>query len=212
MKLLKLLNNYTFIYEPKALFIFLLCIFIFYKLNFKKISLFFLLCICFLFYFFRIPEINKKKNDKFIFGPCYGTVKKITKTEHYTQIAIFINLTDPHIQYVPYDGVIRKILYKKGEFNPAYMIKKGKYNEKMIYHFNTRRGNIIVSQIAGVIARTIVPFVKEKQIVEQHEELGLIKLGSRCDIFIPNANPMNFLVKKGDYIRGTNTKIVEFLN
>lgn len=209
---MKFLNNYLFTYEPSAIFIFSLLIIIFYKLNFKKISSFIVLLLGFLFYFFRIPVTNEKKDLKYIYAPSFGRVKEIKNIGEYLQIAIFINVTDPHIQYIPYDGVIRKKIYKKGEFNPAYMIKKGKYNEKMIYHLNTIRGNIIVSQIAGVIARTIVPFIKEKQIVEQHEELGLIKLGSRCDIFIPNSNPMKILVKKGDYVKGTITKLVEFLN
>lgn len=209
---MKLLNNYLFLYEPRAVFIFLLLILIFYKLNFKKVTSFFVLFLGFLFYFFRIPVTNEKKDLKYIFAPCFGKVKEIKNVGDYLQIAIFINVSDPHIQYIPYDGVITKKIYKKGEFNPAYMIKKGKYNEKMIYHMNTVRGNIIVTQIAGVIARTIVPFVKEKQIVEQHEELGLIKLGSRCDIFIPNSNPIKVLVKKGDYVKGTITKLIEFLN
>lgn len=209
---MKLLNNYAFIYELRALFIFTLMIYIFYKINYKKMIALFVILIGFLLYFFRIPKTNEKKDDKYIFAPCFGKVKEIKEIGEHLQIAIFINVTDPHIQYIPYDGVIRKKLYIKGEFNPAYMIKKGKYNEKMIYHINTRRGNIIVSQIAGVIARTIVPFVKEKQIVEQHDELGLIRLGSRCDIFIPLANPMKVLVKKGDYVKGTFSKLIEFLN
>lgn len=209
---MKILNNYVFIYELKAVIVLALLIFVFYKANFLKIASFILLVLFFLMYFFRIPHINEKKDKSVIYAPCYGRVKEITNTGEYLQIAIFINITDPHIQYIPYDGVIKKKIYKKGEFNPAYMIKKGKYNEKMIYHMNTIRGNIIVTQIAGVIARTIVPFVKEKQIVEQNEELGLIKLGSRCDIFIPTTNPMKVLVKKGDYVKGTFTKLIQFLN
>lgn len=209
---MKILNNYVFIYELRAVIILVIFIYIFYKANFLKIASFILLVLFFLMYFFRIPQINPKKDKSLIFSPCYGRVKEITKVGDYLQIAIFINVTDPHVQYIPYEGVVNKVIYKKGEFNPAYMIKKGKYNEKMIYHINTIRGNIIVSQIAGVIARTIVPFVKEKQIVEQNEELGLIKLGSRCDIFIPTTNPMKVLVKKGDYVKGTFTKLIEFLN
>lgn len=209
---MKLLNNYIFLYELKTVFVFSLLIYIFYKANYIKIASFFTIFLMFLFYFFRIPKINKKKDKSIIYAPCYGRVKEITNTGEYTQIAIFINVTDPHIQYVPYEGVVNKIIYKKGEFNPAYMIKKGKYNEKMIYHISTVRGNIIVSQIAGILARTIVPFIKEKQIVEQNEELGLIKLGSRCDIFIPNTNPLKVLVKRGDYVKGTFTQLVKFLN
>lgn len=209
---MKILNNYAFIYELRAILVICFFIYVFYKAYFLKTAGFCFLVLCFLLYFFRIPSINSKKDKSVIYAPCYGRVKEITNIGDYLQIAIFINVTDPHIQYIPYDGIIKKVIYKKGEFNPAYMIKKGKYNEKMIYHIDTYRGNMIVSQIAGVIARTIVPFVKEKQIVEQNEELGLIKLGSRCDIFIPNTNPLKVLVKKGDYVKGTFTELIKFLN
>jgi phosphatidylserine decarboxylase len=70
----------------------------------------------------------------------------------------------------------------------------------------------MVSQIAGVIARTIVPFVKKNTIINQNEELGLIKFGSRCDIFIPLHNSLKVLVRPGDNIKGSYTKLVEFLN
>jgi len=207
-----ILQNYALLYELNTVILFLIIIYFLFRMGFYKFMGIFIFLLCFLFHFFRVPKINNNLSNKYIYSPCYGTIKEIKKTDKYLQIAIFINVTDPHIQYIPYKGHIRKILYKKGEFNPAYIMKKGKYNEKMIYHIDTIKGNIIVSQIAGVLARTIIPFVKEKQFVEQNEELGLIKLGSRCDIFIPIYNNMNILVKKGDYVNGTFTKLIEFLN
>lgn len=209
---MKILNNYAFVYERLNVFILLFFIYIFFKIKFYKTMGFFISCLLFLLFFFRVPEINQIQTEKYVHAPCYGRIKEIVKTDKYLQIAIFINVTDPHIQYIPYKGYLKDILYKKGEFNPAYIMKKGKYNEKMLYYINTRRGNIIVSQIAGVLARTIVPFVKKNQVVEQNEELGLIKLGSRCDIFIPIYNNMKILVKKGDYVEGTFTKIIEFID
>lgn len=207
-----LLNNYIYYYELDTLiFLFVITILLF-KYSFKKISFFLLFFIIFLFYFYRIPEINKNILDNFVYSPAYGRIKQIKKLDKYLQISIFINLTDPHVQYIPYNGYMNKIIHKKGSFYPAYMFKKGKYNEKMVYSINTNKGLFIISQIAGIFTRTIIPFVKENTIVKQNQELGLIKIGSRCDIFIPNNNPMKILVKEGDKVNGTYTKLVEFLN
>ena len=209
---MNILNNYVFLYELHTLVFLIIFLYIFFKLSFYKICGFIIFTILFLFYFFRIPDINQNLSSKYLYAPAYGKIKQIRNINNYLQIVIFINVTDPHVQYSPYNGFLKKIIYKKGEFNPAYMIHKGKDNEKMIYHLNTIRGNIIVSQVAGIIARTIIPFVKENTPIQQNEEIGLIKLGSRCDIFIPLDNNMKILVKKGDYVKGTFTKLVEFLD
>jgi phosphatidylserine decarboxylase len=209
---MNILNNYCFYYDFKKIIFIIFFIFISYKTFFYKITIFLSFLLIFIYFFYRIPTINPISDNKFIHAPCYGVIKNIEKTNGFLHISTFIRLTDPHIQYIPYSGFLRNIFYKPGEFNPAYMIKKGKYNEKMIYHIETSKGIIMVSQIAGVIARTIVPFVKKNTIVNQNEELGLIKFGSRCDIFIPLSNPLKILVRPGDNIKGSYTKLVEFLN
>ena len=209
---MNILNNYCFIYDFKKVFFINFFIFISYKTSFYKITIFLSILMIFIYFFYRIPVNNPQINKQFIYAPSYGIIKNIEKTNGFLHIAIFIRLHDPHIQYIPYSGFLSNILYKPGEFNPAYMIKKGKYNEKMIYYINTYRGNIIVSQISGVLARSIIPFVKEKTTVKQNEELGLIKFGSRCDIFIPLSNPLKILVKPGDYVQGSYTKLIKFLN
>ncbi len=209
---MNILNNYCFVYDFKKVSFIIFFIFISYKTSFYKITIFLSILMIFIYFFYRIPLNNPQINKQFIYAPSYGIIKNIEKTNDFLHIVIFIRLHDPHIQYIPYSGFLTKILYKPGEFNPAYMIKKGKYNEKMIYHINTYRGNIIVSQIAGVLARSIIPFGKEKTTVKQNEELGLIKFGSRCDIFIPLSNPLKILVKSGDYVQCSYTKLIKFLN
>jgi len=209
---MNILNNYCFVYDLKKIFFIIFFIFISYKTYFYKITAFLSILLIFIYYFYRIPPINPQRNNHFVHAPCYGIIKNIEKTNGFLHISIFIRLTDPHIQYIPYSGFLRNIFYKPGEFNPAYMIKKGKYNEKMIYHIETSKGTIMVSQIAGVIARTIIPFVKKNTIVKQNEELGLIKFGSRSDIFIPLSNPLKILVRPGDIVKGSYTKLVQFLN
>lgn len=209
---MNILNNYCFVYDLKKIFFIIFFIFISYKTFFYKITILLSIILIFIYYFYRIPPINPQMNNLFIHGPCYGIIKNIEKTNGFLHISIFIRLTDPHIQYIPYSGFLRNIFYIPGEFNPAYMIKKGKYNEKMIYHIETSKGTIIVSQIAGVLARSIIPFVKKNTIVKQNEELGLIKFGSRCDIFIPLSNPLKILVRNGDIVKGSYTQLVRFLN
>jgi len=209
---MNILNNYCFVYDLKKILFIIFFIFISYKTYFYKITAFLSILLIFIYYFYRIPSINPQINNHFIHSPCYGIIKNIEKNNGFLHISIFIRLTDPHIQYIPYSGFLRNIFYKPGEFNPAYMIKKGKYNEKMIYHIETSKGTIMVSQIAGVIARTIIPFVKKNTIVKQNEELGLIKFGSRSDIFIPLSNPLKILVRPGDIVKGSYTQLVQFLN
>jgi phosphatidylserine decarboxylase len=207
---MNILSNYFIYYDFKKFILIMCLLLITFKIKFYKISIFIFVILLFLLFFFRVPEINMEKNDKFIYAPCYGKIKNIKKTDDFLQISTFISIFDPHIQYFPYNGYLKKIIYYPGEFNPAYMMKKGKYNEKMIYNISTNRGMIIVSQIAGVLARSIIPFIKEKTVISQHEEIGMIKFGSRCDIFIPLENKMKLLVKKGDKIKGTYTKLIEF--
>ena len=209
---MNILNNYCFYYDFKKIFFIIFFIFISYKTYFYKITIFLSFLLIFIYYFYRIPSINHISNNQFVHAPCYGVIKNIENTNGFLHISTFIRFTDPHIQYIPYSGFLSNIFYKPGEFNPAYMIQKGKYNEKMIYHIQTSKGTIMVSQIAGVIARTIVPFVKKNTIVKQNEELGLIKFGSRCDIFIPLSNPLKILVRPGDIVKGSYTQLVQFLN
>jgi phosphatidylserine decarboxylase len=202
--------NYVFTYVKKYLGILLLILLIgvyFFNIYIIGVSLAFIFI---LFYFFRQPSYKKTRDKKYLYAPTYGKIIKIREVEGLLQIATFIRLYDPHIQYIPYDGYIKEQIYKEGEFNPAYLFKKGKYNEKLIHNLQTDKGLISIVQIAGVIARTIEKFKNKNQFVKQKEELGLIRFGSRCDIFIPLSNHMNVLVKEGDIIEGAITKLIEF--
>ena len=102
-------------------------------------------------------------------------------------------MLDAHIQYAPYKGVIQNQIYKPGMFHPAYIFKKGEYNEKLIHNITTSKGVMSVAQISGVIARNIERFVDEGHEIVQNQEIGLICFGSRCDLFIPLENKMEIL-------------------
>ena len=212
MDLSQVFKNYSVVYMKKYLFILIILLIVGIKFWNKYIIGIALLPLLFLIYFFRIPKHIEPRTDKFATAPAYGKVIKVQESNGLLQIAIFINLWDAHIQYMPYDGVIKKQIYKEGQFNPAYLFAKGKYNEKLIHNISTNKGIITVVQIAGVVARTIERFVQEGQAVQQNDEIGLIRFGSRCDIFIPLDNTMKVLIKEGDRVKGGITKIVEFLN
>ena len=168
----------------------------------------------FCYYFFRIPKISITPNNMFVRGTCYGKVLKVQPItiarKKFIQVATFISLVDPHIQYAPVNGFLNKMVYKEGEFNSAMLFKKSNLNERQMYYVNSKFGPVIFSQIAGLLARTIIPFVRPKQQLVQGQEIGLIKFGSRSDIFIPYTENMQLFVKVGDKIKGPNSVLARY--
>jgi phosphatidylserine decarboxylase len=209
-------KNYAFLYMKKYMFLSLLIILFgyrFWNVSYKfKITMIFgiLMLFCILF-FYRIPKLNPIKSDKFLFSPCFGKVADIKKTkDDMLQIIIYIRMKDPHVQYVPYNGLIKHQLYKKGTFHPAHLFEKSQHNEKIIHNIQTSKGLITVVQIGGIITRSIKSFVKKGQNVTQNQELGNIGItGSRVDVFVPLDNQLKILVEKGDKVTN-KTKLLEF--
>jgi len=118
-------------------------------------------------------------------------------------IAIFLSLIDDHTQYAPDNGIVSSTIWKKGEFNIASIFKKSNFNERQDTMISTKNGVITVRQIAGVIARTIVSFVKTGQEVKQKQPIGKIMLGSRVDLYVPFVNSIfNENFKEGDRVVG----------
>jgi len=206
------INNFALDYVQKHIIFLIIMIIIGYKLSYTYILITGIVLLLFVFYFFRRPKNNIIKSNNHIISPASGKVIKIQERDGLLQIAIFINLWDAHIQYAPYNGIIKSQIYKKGNFNPAFLFKKGKDNEKLIHNINTDRGLITVVQIAGVVARSIEKFVNINDTVQQGDEIGLIRFGSRCDIFIPLDNKFNLLVKEGQRVYGGKTQLLEFFN
>lgn len=101
-------------------------------------------------------------------------------------IGIFLNIFDNHNQYVPIDSSVLSIQYMPGKLLPAFLNGTGHNNEKMTYNlYNDKIGLYYIQQIAGVIFRRVMPFVKPGEYVEQGDKLGKILFGSRVDLFIP---------------------------
>lgn len=207
------INNFVLDYVQKQFLFSIFLIIIGYKFSYKYILLTGIVILLFLIYFFRRPTINTLRSRNHLISPASGKVIKIQEREGgLLQIAIYINLWDAHVQYVPYDGIVQSQIYKPGKFHPAYIFQKSEHNEKLIHNIQTDKGLISIVQIAGVLARTIEKFVHKGQRVSQTDELGLIRFGSRCDIFIPIENKFNVLVREGQRVYGGKTQLLQFFD
>lgn len=171
-----------------------------------------LLLLLLLIYFYRIPNrIIQNKDDMNILSPSDGTIVKIIKHRDYYKIIVFLSIFDVHIQWYPINGIITRTEYKPGKFNLAYILEKSDYNEKYITEIKNSYGQIRVDQIAGMVARRIVNNSKIKKKVNQGDYMGMIKLSSRIDIYLP-VNNVILLVKKDDKVYGNQTKIGKWIN
>ena len=169
-----------------------------------------LILLVFILWFYRHPQnIVRFNNNKIVYSPAYGKIIKIGNlNDKNLLIAIFLSPYDIHRQYIPIDGIIRNIKYDNtGKFEIAYNYNKSKDNEKMITDIETDHGIMRIYQIAGKIARRITNNLTVGDNVITGDEIGIIHLGSRVDIIIPQSNMFKLLVKEGDYIKGIGSKI-----
>lgn len=161
----------------------------------------------------RIPRIENRndRNDRNddIYSPADGTILDIEENTHNIVVSIFLSVFDVHVQYSPVDGKIVRQKYVRGEFHPAFLTEKSKYNERLLTDIRTRDGNTItVIQIAGQIANRIESFVKTGDAVTTGCKLGIIKFGSRVNIVVPRKEGMYRNVKIGDYVTAGETILI----
>lgn len=187
-------------YAPDLLLIVASFAFIAYRLKSVLFTLLTLALFAFLLFFFRPAGISDSFTapENTIVSPAQGKILAIRKNATTTQISIFLSPLDVHVQYAPTAGKLIEQAYKLGEFNAANFFEKSQYNERLESTFMTSHGPIKVTQIAGQLARRIVSFLEPNQQVRTGEPIGLIKLGSRVDVFIPNTGVP--VVKEGDHV------------
>ena len=153
------------------------------------------------YYFFRDPERISINNDDYLTSPADGEVLMIhevdgpqelnLESKKFTKISIFMNVFDCHVNRTPCDGKISEILYKPGKFLNASLDKASEDNERNYYKITNNAGeDIIVVQIAGLIARRIVCESSKDQELKQGERIGMIRFGSRADIYFENYKPL----------------------
>jgi phosphatidylserine decarboxylase len=206
-------------YAPEAIILSLICFVLFLYLKRKWACVFVIVIFSVLLAFYRgrnwhlgvlaVPDMNTPP-DNMLLSPCDGKVLRIVRHEDAFQIAIFLNVHNVHVQYVPISGRITSIIRKDGEFVPAYMFDKSQYNERVETVIESKMGNIKIVQIAGLLARRILSFHKENAHVLRGEPLGLIKFGSRVDLWIPLSSMPQILVKEGERVHiGSNIAILQ---
>ena len=164
-----------------------------------------LLLTIWVYYFFRDPERIIIGDDSYLVSPADGEVIKVEEVdgpkelglenEKFKKISIFMNVFDCHVNRTPCSGVVKEILYKPGKFLNASLDKASEDNERNYYKIKDKHGNnIIVVQIAGLVARRIVCETNENQELSQGDRIGMIRFGSRADVYYENYEP---LVKVG---------------
>ena len=157
------------------------------------------------YYFFRDPERISINDDKYLTSPADGEVLMVHEVDgpkelgltnkKFTKISIFMNVFDCHVNRTPCEGKISEILYKPGKFFNASLDKASEDNERNYYKIINNIGEeVIVVQIAGLIARRIVCESYKDQELKQGERIGMIRFGSRADVYFENYKP---LVKVG---------------
>ena len=178
------------------------------------IGIFFAILSIYIFYFFRDPN-RIVPLDSFIVSPADGTITYIgdantpfdieNSNQLYTKVSIFLSIFDVHVNRMPIDGTIKEIKYIPGKFINATLDKSSEQNEKNIIKISNGTYDYFVVQIAGLIARRIVCNVNKNQDLKKGERIGIIKFGSRVDLYLPKSNKV--LVSKGQKVIGGETII-----
>ena len=153
------------------------------------------------YYFFRDPERVIIDNDNYLVSPADGEVIKVEEVDgpkelglenkKFKKISVFMNVFDCHVNRTPCAGKIEEILYKPGKFVNASLDKASEDNERNYFKIKDPHNNdIIVVQIAGLVARRIVCETNKNQELNQGDRIGMIRLGSRADVYYENYEPI----------------------
>ncbi len=154
-------------------------------------------------YFFRDPERTGARGDQLVIAPADGKVVLINEVDEPAflggrakRISIFMNVFNVHVNRYPVSGTVRYVQYNPGKFLNAAAEKSSLENEQMSVGIETPLGRVLMRQIAGLIARRIVTYSKVGETIKQGDRMGLIRFGSRVDVFLPM--DATVLVKVGD--------------
>jgi len=195
--------------EISAALIILFLLVIFFYFLYIPLFLIFLILLIFTFYFFRDPERVVPLGDDILVSPADGLITNISEYKEgkksYTKVSIFLSVFNVHIQRLPLSGQITKIDYIECKFINATLDKASEENERLRLTLKSGSNVIYITQIAGLIARRIICYLKTNERVNQGERYGIIKFGSRVDIEFPNS--YNLMVSIGQQCIGGETII-----
>ena len=165
-------------------------------------------------YFFRDPERTGARGEHLVVSPADGLVVLITDVQEpsyiagiSTRISIFMNVFDVHVNRYPVNGTVRFLKYNKGLFLHAAHEKASLDNEQMSVGIESGSRKILVRQIAGLVARRIVNYARQGDAATQGTRMGIIRFGSRVDVFIPPGSSVH--VKVGDRTVAGTTVLAE---
>ena len=150
-----------------------------------------------MYYFFRDPERISINDENYLVSPADGLITQITEVDgpkelqlenkKFNRVSIFMNIFDCHVNRIPCSGKINDIFYKTGKFLNATLDKASEDNEKNYIKIISNKGEeIIIVQIAGLLARRIVCECNKDQYLNQGEKVGMIRFGSRVDVYYQN--------------------------
>ena len=150
------------------------------------------------YYFFRDPERYPINDDSYLVSPADGLITDVSERSGpeelrlenttYTRVSIFMNVFNCHVNRIPTNGKIEEIYYKPGKFLNASLDKASEENERNFYKIKSNKNNeeIIIVQIAGLIARRIICEAEQGQELKQGDRIGMIRFGSRVDLYFKN--------------------------
>jgi phosphatidylserine decarboxylase len=196
----------------------LICYFALGKIGLYIIIVPSLLGLAFVLRFFRIPNRNPELKSNCIYTPADGTVVAIEEVEENEflktkciQVSVFMSVWNVHINWFPYSGKVKYFKYHPGEFLLAWHPKSSTHNERTSIAIERNDGmQIMMRQIAGFVARRIICYAKEGNTVEQCQQLGFIKFGSRVDLFLPLDADIKVAIN--EKVTGIQTVIAEVKN
>ncbi|MDR3592373.1 MAG: phosphatidylserine decarboxylase family protein [Negativicutes bacterium] len=169
------------------------------------------LCL-FVTFFFRNPKRSVPDDDNLVMSPADGTVMGISEVyedqfllETAIKVTIFLSVFDVHINRSPVTGEIKFQQYTCGRFRPAYKESAGCENERHTLGLENELMKVLVTQVAGILARRIVSWVTLGSVLQRGQRYGMIKFGSCTELVVPAA--VEILVQKGDKVRGGETVI-----
>lgn len=169
----------------------------------------------FILYFFRDPERTPPAGSGWLLSPADGRVLKVEKLpgnslypEPHFKVSIFMSALNVHVNRIPCDGVIREIKYHPGKFFVASLDKASVHNERNTVILETpQQQKVAFTQIAGLVARRIVCYLKPLDSVRQGERYGMIRFGSRMEVCLPDS--WRIVVVPGQKVRGVQTALAQ---
>ena len=158
----------------------------------------YILAVCCLM-FFRDPNLTINADEKFILSPCNGTVMNVIENENgQTEVRVFMSVANVHLQRSPISGTVKSVEHKPGKFLKAHLPEAYIENEQNVITIENENGTYIVKQIAGILARRCVAWVKPGDVVNQGDKIGVIKFSSQVDLIMPAGYDVR--VKVGDKV------------